>query len=86
MLDILPLMRLQSKETIVAKVKVAGKVHEIKKNKKGDVIVDHAGDNDPKWDKINLTKKAGAKTVKEGIKATKDWHKKNPHIGKKGKK
>ena len=30
----------------MAKVKVAGKVHEIKKNKKGDVIVDHAGDND----------------------------------------
>jgi len=71
---------------MMAKVKVAGKVHEIKKNKKGDVIVDHAGDNDPKWDKINLTKKAGAKTVKEGIKATKDWHKKHPHIGKKGKK
>jgi hypothetical protein len=67
-------------------IKVGGAKHTIKKNKKGDVIVDHSGDNDPKWDKINLTKKAGAKTVKEGIKATKDWHKKNPHIGKKGKK
>jgi hypothetical protein len=24
-----------------------------------------------------LTKKAGAKTIKAGVKATKDWHKKN---------
>ena len=48
----------------------------IKKNKKGDIIVDHAGKKG-KYDKINLTKKAGAKTVKAGVKATKDWHKKN---------
>jgi hypothetical protein len=64
-------------------IKVSGKKHVIKKNKKGDVIVDHAGKNDPKWDKINLTDKAGAKTIKAGVKATKDWHKANPH--KKGK-
>jgi hypothetical protein len=67
----------------VAKIKVSGKVHNVKKNKKGEVIVDHAG-NIGKYDKINLTKKAGAKTVKEGEKATKEWHKKNPHT--KGKK
>jgi len=67
----------------VAKIKVSGKVHEVKKNKKGEVIVDHAG-NIGKYDKINLTKKAGAKTVKEGEKATRAWHKKNPHT--KGKK
>jgi hypothetical protein len=60
-------------------IKVSGKKHVIKKNKKGDVIVDHAGKNDPKWDKINLTDKAGAKTIKAGVKATKDWHKSNPH-------
>lgn len=64
-------------------VKISGKKHTFKKNKKGDVIVDHAGKNDPKWDKINLTKKAGAKTVSAGVKAAKDWHKSNPH--KKGK-
>ena len=46
-------------------IKAAGEKHTIKKNKKGDVIVDHAGDKG-KYDKINLTKKA-----------TKDWHKKN---------
>jgi hypothetical protein len=61
----------------VAKViKAAGEKHTIKKNKKGDIIVDHAGKKG-KYDKINLTKKAGAKTVKAGVKATKDWHKKN---------
>ena len=67
----------------MAKIKVSGKVHDVKKNKKGDVIVDHAG-NIGKYDKINLTKKAGAKTVKEGEKATRAWHKEHPHT--KGKK
>ena len=68
-----------------AKIKVGGAGHAIKKNKKGDIIVDHdASAKAGKYDKINLTKKAGAKTVKEGVKATKDWHKKNPQ--KKGKK
>jgi len=62
----------------MAKIKVSGKVHDVKKNKKGEVIVDHAG-NIGKYDKINLTKKAGAKTVKEGEKATRAWHKNNPH-------
>ena len=55
------------------------KKHVIKKNKKGDVIVDHAGKNSSKWDKINLTEKAGAKTITAGVKATKNWHKANPH-------
>jgi hypothetical protein len=65
-------------------VKISGKKHVFKKDKKGDVIVDHAGKNDPKWDKINLTKKGGAKTVEQGVKAAKKWHAKNPH-GKKTK-
>ena len=50
-------------------IKAAGEKHTIKKNKKGEVIVDHAG-NKGKYDKINLTKKAGAKTIKQGVKAT----------------
>jgi len=58
------------------KIKADGEIHTVKKNKKGDVIVDHPGNKGP-WDKINLTKKAGAKTVAQGVKATKDWHKKN---------
>lgn len=65
-------------------VKISGKKHKFKKNKKGDVVVDHAGKNDPKWDKINLTEKAGAKTINEGVKSAKKWHKKHPHT--KGKK
>jgi len=61
-----------------AAVVADGKLHRVYK-KKGDVIVDHAGSakNNGKYDKINLTKKAGAKTVKAGVKATKDWHKKH---------
>ena len=62
----------------MAKIKVSGKVHDVKKNKNGEVIVDHAG-NIGRYDKINLTKKAGAKTIKAGEKATRKWHKANPH-------
>jgi hypothetical protein len=54
-------------------IKADGEKHTIKKNKKGDIIVDHAG-NKGKYDKINLTKKAGAKTIKQGVAATKQWH------------
>jgi hypothetical protein len=53
--------------------KADGEKHTVKKNKKGEVIVDHAG-NKGKYDKINLTKKAGAKTVKQGVAATKKYH------------
>jgi hypothetical protein len=57
-------------------IKAAGQKHTIKKNNKGDIIVDHAGKKG-KYDKINLTKKAGSKTIAQGVKATRDWHKKN---------
>jgi hypothetical protein len=57
----------------MATFKAAGEKHTVKKNKKGDVIVDHEG-NKGKYDKINLTKKAGAKTIKQGVAATKKWH------------
>jgi hypothetical protein len=60
----------------MAKIKADGEVHVIRKNKSGDVIVDHAG-NKGKYDKINLTKKAGAKTIKAGVQATKKWHSTN---------
>ena len=53
--------------------KADGEKHTVKKNSKGDVIVDHAG-NKGKYDKINLTKKSGAKTVKQGVAATKKYH------------
>ena len=63
----------------MAVVSIQGVKHSIKKNKSGDVVVEHTNINNGKYDKINLTKKAKAKTIKEGIKATKKWHSKNPY-------
>ena len=66
----------------MAKIKVDGANHVVKKNKKGEIIVDHAASAKAgKYDKINLTKKAGSKTVKEGEKVTRAWHKKIKHMG-----
>jgi len=63
-------------------VKVGGQTHKVFKNKKGDVVVDHtAGIPAGKWDKINLTKKAKAKTVKQGVASVRKWHKENPNYG-----
>ncbi len=58
-------------------VKITGVGHTVKKVGK-KVIVDHAGSG-KKWDKIDLTKKAGAKTVKQGIAASRKYHKSAPH-------
>lgn len=75
----------EKKKDTPAIIKVSGKVHRVYKDDKGSVIVDHVGSakQNGKYDKINVTKKAGAKTVKAGVAATKKWHKSNPH--KKGK-
>ena len=68
-------------------VNVGGQTHKVFKNKKGDVVVDHtAGIPAGKWDKINLTKKAKAKTVKQGVASVRKWHKDNPDYYKKKKK
>jgi hypothetical protein len=68
-------------------VKVGGQTHKVFKNKKGDVVVDHtAGIPAGKWDKINLTKKAKAKTVKQGVASVRKWHKDNPNYKYKRKK
>jgi hypothetical protein len=48
------------------------------KAKPGDIIVNHPTKDKGQWDTINLTKKAKSKTVKEGVAATKKWHKDNP--------
>ena len=53
--------------------------HKVSKDKKGDIIVNHTNSNQGKYDKINLTKKAGVKNVKQGVKAVESWHKANPH-------
>jgi hypothetical protein len=72
-------------------VKVGGQTHKVFKKKtdkgigdKGDIVVDHtAGPSAGKWDKINLTEKSKAKTVKQGVASVKKWHRENPNYGKK---
>ena len=72
-------------------VKAGGQTHKVFKKTtdrgigdKGDIVVDHtAGIPAGKWDKINLTNKSKAKTVKQGVASVKKWHKDNPDYGKK---
>ena len=56
------------------------------KGTKGDIIVNHPTKDKGKWDTINLTRKAKAKTVKQGVAATKKWHRDNPNYKYNGKK
>jgi hypothetical protein len=62
------------------KLNVGGTEHVVHKDKKGSVIVHHTKISAGKYDKINLTKMANVKTIEEGVKATKEWHKDNPHV------
>lgn len=66
------------KKEAPATLKAGGAPHKVYKED-GKVVVDHLGKKGGKNDKINLTKVAGAKTVKEGVKATKSWHKSRSH-------
>ena len=67
-------------------VKAGGQTHKVFKKKidkgigdKGDIVVDHtAGPSAGKWDKINLTEKSKAKTVKQGVASVRKWHRENP--------
>jgi hypothetical protein len=56
------------------------------KSKPGDIMVNHPTKDKGKWDTINLTRKGKAKTVKQGVAATKKWHRDNPDYKYKGKK
>ena len=49
------------------------------KGKPGNIMVNHPTMDKGKWDTIDLTQKAGAKTVAQGVAATKKWHKENPY-------
>ena len=55
------------------------------KGKPGDIMVNHPTTDKGKWDTIDLTKKAGAKTVREGVASVKKWHKENPYKKSNGK-
>ena len=50
----------------------------------GHVMVNHPTMDKGQWDTIDLTEKSGAKTVAQGIAATKKWHRENPNVYKKG--
>jgi len=56
------------------------------KGKKGDIMVNHPTTDKGKWDTIDLTQKSKAKTVAQGVAATKKWHKENPSYGNNSKK
>jgi hypothetical protein len=50
--------------------------------KVGDIMVNHTNKNKGSYDTISLTRTANAKTVKQGVKAEKDWHKQNDKMPK----
>ena len=64
------------------KHRIYKKTNKIGKGKPGDIMVNHPTEDKGQWDTINLTKKAGAKTIKQGIAATKKWHRENPMVPK----
>jgi hypothetical protein len=68
----------KKKKEAPATLKAGGAPHKVYKED-GKVVVDHLGKKGGKYDKINLTKHGGAKTVKEGVKAVKSWHKSRAH-------
>lgn len=70
----------------MAKVIAAGKVHKVTKKKddrgtgkKGDIIVEQNSKTGKKQ-RMNLTKLAGSKTVKQGVKSTKKFHREHPEV------
>jgi len=72
----------------MARVTAGGLKHRVTKKKedrgagdKGDIIVEQTSKSGKK-ERMNLTKLAGSRTVKQGVKATKAYHKKHPEIGK----
>jgi hypothetical protein len=72
----------------MARLTAGGLKHKVTKTKedrgvgdRGDIIVEQTSESGKK-ERMNLTRLAGSKTVKQGVKATKDYHKKHPEIGK----
>ena len=51
------------------------------KGVQGHIMVTHPTKDKGQWDTIDLTEKAGAHTVAEGVAATKEWHAENPEYG-----
>lgn len=51
---------------------------------KGHIMVNHPTMDKGIWDTIDLTEKAGATTIAQGVAATKKWHRENPYMKQKG--
>jgi hypothetical protein len=73
----------------MATVTTGGEKHRVYKKttkrgegKVGDIMVNHPTKDKGSYDTISLTRTSKAKTVKQGITAEKDWHKKNDKIKK----
>jgi hypothetical protein len=47
---------------------------------KGHIMVNHPTMDKGMWDTIDLTQKAGARTIAQGVAATKEWHRENPYM------
>ena len=45
---------------------------------KGHIMVTHPTMDKGEWDTIDLTEKSGAKTIAQGVAATRKWHRENP--------
>lgn len=70
----------------MVKITAGGKKHTVTKKqvdkgagKKGDIIVQQTSKSG-KQERMNLTKLSGAKTVKQGVKDTKKFHREHPRI------
>lgn len=72
----------------MANIKAGGRAHKVTKKKsdkgigkKGDIIVEQNGKKGK--ERMNLTKLAGSKSVKEGVAASKKFHREHPYMDKK---
>jgi hypothetical protein len=73
----------------MVKITAGGKTHNVTRKKvdkgagkTGDIIVEQ-NSRSGKKERMNLTKLSGAKTVKQGVKDTKKFHREHPNIDKK---
>ena len=73
-------------KTKKVKVTAGGEKHVVykKTTKKGEgkvghIMVNHPTKDKGEWDTIDLTAKGRAKTIAQGVAATKKWHKENPY-------
>ncbi|NBS70625.1 hypothetical protein EBT31_17170 [bacterium] len=74
------------KKAAKVKVTAGGEKHVVYKKttkrgegKVGNIMVNHPTKDKGEWDTIDLTAKGRAKTIKQGVAATKKWHKDNPY-------